>query len=124
MFVIGVSYSVLIVFFPVCDARYKRYLGDIGKDLLEKNQKFISLISEEESRDIMLKTGKLLHWACIYIHLFWSHEIFQSSDNVFENLFTKDMKTILTPYMEVLDGKFFFFQTIGWEIYGLFQTPF
>ena len=21
-----------------CDARYKRYLGDIGKDLLEKNQ--------------------------------------------------------------------------------------
>ena len=43
---------------PVCDARYKRYLGDIGKDLLEKNQ---SLFLEEKSRDIMLKTGKLLH---------------------------------------------------------------
>jgi hypothetical protein len=32
---------------------------------------FIILINKEKSRDIILKPGKLLLWACIYIHLFW-----------------------------------------------------
>ena len=100
MIVVGVSYCVLIVFFPFCDARYKRYRSDPWEGFIGEESEFISLINEEKSRDIMLKTGKLLRWSCIYILLFWLHAIFQSSDNVFENLFTKDMKTILPPYVE------------------------
>ena len=61
MLVVGVSYCVLILLFPFCDARYKRYLGDIGKGFIGEGSEFISLISEEKSRDIMLKIGKLLH---------------------------------------------------------------
>ena len=32
-----------------------------GKDLSEKDESFISVINEEKSRKIILKSGKLLH---------------------------------------------------------------
>ena len=55
---------------------------------------------EQQEAENFIEQGKLLHWACIYIHLLWSPELFKSIDD-FENLFTKDMKTILPPYVEI-----------------------
>ena len=67
----SVLLCVDLVFFPFCDARYKRYRSDPWEGFIGEESEFIYLISEEKSRDIMLKTGKLLLWACIYIRLFW-----------------------------------------------------
>ena len=61
MFVVGVFYCMLIVFLPFYDARYKRYRSEPWKGFIGEESEFISLISEEKSRDIMLKTGKLPH---------------------------------------------------------------
>ena len=54
-----------------CDARYKRYRSNPWEGFIGEESELISLISKENSRDIMLRTGKLLLWACIYIRLFW-----------------------------------------------------
>ena len=137
MFVVGVSYCVLIVFFPFCDARYKRYLGDIGKDLLEENQSLF-LWSVRRSPGILCwNTGKLLHWACIYIRLSW-FTCFTYKEHKWlkwflplrlwflKTFFQKYKYIILTPYMEVLDGKNSF-QTIDGKnmVYPkpLFKVP-
>ena len=41
---------------------------------------------------------------------------------ILKTLFQKYKYIILTPYTEVLDGKFF--SNYRWEKYGVFQTPF
>ena len=43
-----------------CDARKQRYKSDPWRGFIEEESEFISLISEEKSRDIMLESGKLL----------------------------------------------------------------
>ena len=116
--VVGVSYCVLIVFFPFCDARYKRYRSGIWRGFIEEESELISLISEEKSRDIMLESGKLLsELAFIYIY-FGSHVLLIKSISDlcgvchkgydFENPFPKYKYIILTPYMEILAGFFLF----------------
>ena len=85
--------------------------GVFGEKWPRKDGIFIMLINKEKSRDIMLKPGKLLHWACIYIHLFWftcftissiidlcgvCHESYD-----FENPFPNYKYIIKTPDIEV-----------------------
>ena len=60
---------MLIVFFPFCDARYKRYRGDLWKGFMREESKFISLISEEKSRDVMLEIRQA---TSLSLHLYTS----------------------------------------------------
>ena len=69
----GLVCLLSVVLFSCCDARDKRYRGGIWKGFIGERWEFISLINEEKSRNIMLKSGKLLsELASIYIY-FGSH---------------------------------------------------
>ena len=58
------------------------------KGFMREGSKFISLISEEKSRDIMQKSGKLLS-ELAFTYIYFNHMSYSQVSKIFENLFTK-----------------------------------
>ena len=97
MIVVGVSYCVLIVFFPFCDARHKRYLGDIGKDLLEKNQSLF-LWSVRRSPWTLCWKQASYFTELAFIYIYFDHlKYSKSSDDVLKTFLQKTWKLFWHP---------------------------
>ena len=120
-------WSVLLcvdfVFFPFCDARYKRYLGDIGKDLLEMNRSLF-LWSLRRSPGTLCWKQASYFTEIAFIYIYFDHLKYSKVAMILKIFFTKTWKK---NYFATLYGGIgwkILFQTIVWEKHGLFQTPF
>ena len=122
MIVVGVSYCVLIVFFPFCDARYKRYLGDIGKDLLEMNRSLF-LWSLRRSPGTLCWKQASYFTELAFIYIYFDHLMYSKVVIMFWKPFYKRYENYLDTIYGGIGWKILF-QTIGWEKYGLSQLLF
>ena len=56
---------------------------------------------EQQEPEHFVEQGKLLRWACIYIFPFDYMQYSKVELMTLKTLFTKDLKTILPPYVEI-----------------------